>query len=161
MSSLFHFEEKIHRKHTLQDRRRVCEATFTIEKWLFVLGAPPLPSYPPVEVDPQIHPPATPAQDPHITMSPAPASDPVSALIMPATHFSPPAPTAPIGPNSSSPPVASIHIIAQDFLSIMVTVCNFAVTSQSFAAAQATMAERMARTEAVLAQNIVTLAQVQ
>ena len=84
MSSLLHFEEKIHRKHlnraeTIpllfsrllshvlehlgfpaephQERRRVWEAIFTVGKWLFVPRAPPLPAYPPAEVDPQIHPP--------------------------------------------------------------------------------------------------------
>ena len=81
MTSLFHFEEKIHRKHLSraetipllfprllsyvlehlgfstkphQERRRVYEATFTVEKRQFMLGAPPLPTYPLVEVDPKI-----------------------------------------------------------------------------------------------------------
>ena len=80
MTSLFHFEEKIHQKHLSraktipllfprllyhvlehlsflaephQETRRVCEATFTIEKWKFVLGAPPLPSDTLAEADPQ------------------------------------------------------------------------------------------------------------
>ena len=84
MSSLFHFEEKIHRKHLSraetipllfsrflshvlehlgfraephQEHRRVCEAAFTVEKWQFVPRAPLLPGYPSAEVDPQIHPP--------------------------------------------------------------------------------------------------------
>ena len=84
MTSLFHFEEKIHIKHLRraetipllfsrllshvlehlgfpaephQEHRRVCEATFTVEKWHVVPGAPPLPSYPPAEVDPHIDPP--------------------------------------------------------------------------------------------------------
>ena len=84
MTSLFHFEEKIHRNHLSrvetipllfprllshvwehlsfpiephQEHCWVCEATFTVEKWQFVPGAPPLPVYPPAEVDPQIHPP--------------------------------------------------------------------------------------------------------
>ena len=84
MTSLFHFEEKIHRKHLSRaetipllfprllyhvlehlgfpagphrERRRVCEATFTVEKWQLVPGAPPLPANPPAEADPQIDPP--------------------------------------------------------------------------------------------------------
>ena len=83
MTSLFHFEEKIHKKylsraetipllfprllsHVLehlgflaephQERRLVCEATFNVEKWQFVPGAPHLLAYPLAEVDPQIHP---------------------------------------------------------------------------------------------------------
>ena len=76
MISLFHFEEKIHWKHLSraetipllfprllcrvlehlsfpvephQETRRVYEATFTVEKWQFVLGAPPLPTNPSAE----------------------------------------------------------------------------------------------------------------
>ena len=184
MTSLFHFEEKIHRKHLSRaktipllfsrllshvlehlgflaephrERHRVCKATFIVEKWQFVPGAPHLPAYPPVKVDPQIDPPqvqmppTAPAQEPYITMSATPVSDLVLAPLVPTAHSSPPAPTALAGPSSSSPPVASIHIIAQDFLAIMVAVLNFAVTSKSFVAAQTAMVERMARIEAVLA----------
>ena len=69
MTSLFHFEEKIHRKHLSRaenipllflwllchvlkhlgfpaephrEHRRVCEAIFIVEKWHFVLRVPPL-----------------------------------------------------------------------------------------------------------------------
>ena len=128
-----------------------------------MLGAPHLPTNPPTEADPQIdspqvqQPTATSAQEPHIIMSAAPASDPVPAPPMPAKHSSPPGPTAPTGPNSSSLPMASIHITAQDFLAIMAVVLNFTVTSQSFVVAQDAMAERMACTKVVLAQNIPSL----
>ena len=44
-----------------------------------------------------------------------------------------------------------VHISAQDFLVIMV-VQNFAYTSQAFATAHTFMAQRMTRTEAILAQ---------
>ena len=81
MTSLFHFEEKIHKKHpnraeTIprlfsrllshvlehlgfptephQERLWVCEATFTIEKWQFMPEAPHFPAYPPTEVYPHI-----------------------------------------------------------------------------------------------------------
>ena len=143
MTSLFHFEEKIHRKHLsraetipllflrllchvlellgfpakpYREQRRVCEATFTIEKWQFMPRAPHLPENPPSEADPQIDPPqvqrptAAPTQEPHITMPVAPASDAVPTTHVPAAHSSALAPTAPTGPNSYSPPVASIHI---------------------------------------------------
>ena len=143
MTSLFHFEEKIHRKHLsraetipllflrllchvlehlgfpakpYREQRRVCEATFTIEKWQFMPRAPHLPENPPSEADPQIDPPqvqqptVAPTQEPYITMPVAPASDPVPTPHVPAAHSSAIAPTAPTGPNSYSPPVASIHI---------------------------------------------------
>ena len=84
MTSLFHFEEKIHRKHLSRAEtipllfpRLLChvleyfcfpdephredhgasEATFTVEKWQFVPRAPPLPADPPAEADPQRDPP--------------------------------------------------------------------------------------------------------
>ena len=108
--------------------------------------APHLPAYPSAEVDPHIDPPqvqmplAAPNEEPHIPMSAALVSDlvhatPVPATHVPATHSLPQAPTAPTGPNSFSPLVASIHITAQDFLAIMDAVRNFTVTSQSFATA--------------------------
>ena len=83
MTSLFHFEEKIHRKHLSraatipllfprllshvlehlgfpikphQECRRVCESTFTVEKSQFMPRGPPLPAYPTTEADPQIDP---------------------------------------------------------------------------------------------------------
>ena len=79
MTSIFHFKEKIHKKHLsgvetiplwflrllshvlehlgfpakpYQECCRVCEATFTVEKWHFVPRAPPLPAYPPAKADP-------------------------------------------------------------------------------------------------------------
>ena len=79
MTSLFHFEEKIHKKHlsraetipllflrTLshvlehlgfptephREPRQVCKATFTVEKWQFVPEAPPRPAYPLAEAYP-------------------------------------------------------------------------------------------------------------
>ena len=84
MTALFHFEEKIHRKNLSRaetipflfsrllsqvlehlgfplKRRRVCEAIFTIEKWLFVPGSPHLPLRDLVEDQP---PPAVPAKEP-------------------------------------------------------------------------------------------------
>ena len=84
ITSLFHFEEKIRRKHLSKaetipllfprflshvlkhlgfptephrELHQVYEVTFIVEKWQFMPGAPPLPAYPPVEVDPQIDPP--------------------------------------------------------------------------------------------------------
>ena len=52
----------------------------------------------------------------------------------------------------STQPVEFVHISAQDFLEIKASVSNFATTSQAFAIAHTVMAQRMARTEAILAQ---------
>ena len=84
MTSLFHFEEKIHRKylsraenipllflqflcHVLenlgfpvklyQEHHLVCEAIFTVKKWKFVPRAPPLPIDPLAKAVPQRDPP--------------------------------------------------------------------------------------------------------
>ena len=83
MTSLFHSKEKIHRKHLRPAETipllflwllyhvlehlgfpieahwesRRCKATFTVEKWHFVPGAPPLPADPPTKEDPQRDPP--------------------------------------------------------------------------------------------------------
>ena len=115
MTSLFHFEEKIHRKNLTRpeaipllfqrlisqvlehlgfptephlERSRVCEAIFIVEKWQFVSGAPPLPLRDPAEDQP---PPAALGEEPHI-----PAS------IIPTATSPPPA--------SSESPVPSVSI---------------------------------------------------
>ena len=78
MTSLFQFKEKIHRKNlsmaesipllfpqmlsyvlehlgfpaeSHRGRCHLCEATFTIEKWQFMPGAPPIPSFLPARED--------------------------------------------------------------------------------------------------------------
>ena len=55
----------------------------------------------------------------------------------------------------------TIPISPHDFLAIMIAVRNFAATSASFATSHAALAERMARTKAVLAQNNAILMQIQ
>ena len=115
MTTLFHFEEKIHRKNLSKAetipllfpqllyqvlehlgfltepqlvRRRVCTAVFTVEKWQFVPGAPPIPVRDPVEDQP---PPADPTKEPHIPTSIAPsATNPLPASSSPLV---PPVPT--------------------------------------------------------------------
>ena len=65
------------------------------------------------------------------------------------------------GPSSSAPPPQHITISTQDFLAIMDAVRTFSITSAFFVAAHATLAERMSRTEAALAQNQAILVQIQ
>ena len=54
-----------------------------------------------------------------------------------------------------------IHITPRDFLAIMDAVCTFSATSASFAAAYATLAERMARAEVALVHHTAILEQIQ
>ena len=115
MTSLFHFEEKIHRKNLTRakdipllfprllsqvlehlgfsaepylERRRVCEAIFIVEKWQFVPGAPSLPLRDPAKDQ---SPPVAPTEEPHIPASTVPtATSPLPTL------FEPPKPLVPI-----------------------------------------------------------------
>ena len=182
MTSLFHFEEKIHRKnlsrveaipllfpwllsqvlkhHGFSDEphlecRRVCDAIFTVKKWQFVPRAPPLLLRDPAE-DQQ--PPAAPTEEPHIPASIVPtATDPLSA------SSEPPVPLIPIDsarPITSATPMETIPISPRDFLAIMTAVLTFTATSNSFATAHAALAKRMAHTEAVLAHNNDILVQI-
>ena len=75
MTSLFHFEDKVHRKNLSwaesipllfprllsqvlehlgfpAEHRRDCETTFTVEKWQSMLGTPHLPLQDPTEDQP-------------------------------------------------------------------------------------------------------------
>ena len=65
------------------------------------------------------------------------------------------------GPSSSTPPPQHITIYTRDFLAIMDAIHTFSITSASFVVAIATLAERMSRTEAALAQNQAILVQIQ
>ena len=83
---------------------------------------------------------------------------------MPSFHSEPsaPMPTAHsdiAGPSTYAPPQQYITISTRDFLTIMEAVRTFSTTSVLFAAAHATIADRMTRTEAVMAQTSAILAQ--
>ena len=111
MTSLFHFEEKVHKKNLSRvgtipllflqllsyvlehlsfptephcERRRECEATFIVKKWQFVPGTPPLLAFPPTGEDQQVDPPEV-QQHP-----PAPAQHShslVSSALVPALVY--------------------------------------------------------------------------
>ena len=144
MTSLFHFEEKIHRKNLTRveaipllfprllsqvlehlgfpikphlKRRRVCEAIFTVEKWKFVPSDPLLPLRDPVEDHP---PPAAPAEEPHIQAS----TVPIATSPLPASS-KPPVPLVPVdsvGPSTSAALMETIPFSPRDFLAIMTSV---------------------------------------
>ena len=125
--------------------RRVCDAVFTVEKWQFVPGTPPLPLTSQVKDQPPL---AVPAKEPHIPASTAPSA--TSPFLASTT---PPMPLAPVdsaGPSTSALPMETIPIYPHDFLAIITAVRTFATTSASFTNAHAALVERMARTEAVV-----------
>ena len=90
------------------------------------------------------------------------SSVPATTAPLPTTPASsvPPEPSTPsttahadlVGPSSSASPPQHIIISTRDFLAIMDSVRTFSVTTTSFAAAQAALAERMTRIEAILVQ---------
>ena len=83
--------------------------------------------------------------------------------------FAPQEPSSPMptarsdiaGPSTSTPPPQYITLYVRDFLALMETVRSFSATTASFAASQATLAERMTRTKAVVAQILASLMQLQ
>ena len=150
MTSLFHFEDKVHRRSLPRDeslrlvfprllcqvlehigflaeprikRRRGCEATLTIDRWRArprAFHLPPLGSY---EDEPD-------DDSPRRDLSPL------------VEHTGePPTPVSPVFPPVSSAPQATHGAVR-----------TFSATTASFAASQATLAKRMTRTEASIAQ---------
>ena len=167
MTSLFHFEDKVHRRNLIRaestpllflrllcqvlerlgfpaepqsKRRRDCEDVLTIDRW------PRLPHA-------QHLPPQDVAEDIAIDYPTEDAEEPQTAPPVP------PAPTASDGLSTSAPPPQYISISTRVFLAIMDTVRTFLATSASFAAAHTTLVERMTHTEAVFAQTTSLLAQ--
>ena len=127
------------------ERRRVCEPIFTVEKWQFVSGAPPLPLRDPAEDQPA---PEAPTEEPHILASivpiatgqlPVSSEPPVPPVLVDSTR-----------PSTFATPMEIIPISPRDFLAIMTLVCTLIAISASFAIAYAALAEQMARTEAIL-----------
>ena len=85
---------------------------------------------------------------------------------MPSTpsETSGPMPTAQsniVGPSTSAQPLQYITLSTRDFLALIETVRTLLATTTSFAASQATLAERMTRTEAAVAQIQASLMQLQ
>ena len=175
MTTLFHFEEKVHRKSLSRaeaipllfprlisqvlehmgfpneprlEHRRVFTSVFTVHKWKFLPHSLPLPlEEPPKEQQPN-H--ADDFQMP--THSPLVATKPLPASAGPSDAA---------GPSTPAPPMGFIHITPRDFLAIMDAVCTFSATFASFATAHAALAERMARSEATLVHHTAILEQIQ
>ena len=186
MTSLFHFEDKVHHRNLTRaeslpllfprllcqmlehmgfpaqprlERRQHCEAILTVDRWQLLPRAPNLPPQDivgDIAVDrpgedteePQIAPSIAPA-----VIAPLPTSPASSAPLVPL------APTASLGPSTSTPPSQHISISNQDFLTIMDAVRTFSATSTFFAAAYTTLAERMTRIESTVAQTTALLSQ--
>ena len=194
MTSLFHFEDKVHRRNLTRaesipllfprllcqvlehlgfpiepnlEHRRDCEAIFTVNRWQILPRAHSLPPQDLAEDEPaDDHPvearssPPVPIEEPKIPASTAPAvTAPLPTSPASSTPSVPPAPLESTGPCTSAPPLQHISISPRNFLAIMDAVRTFSATSASFAAAHTTLAERMTRTEVVVAQTIALLAQ--
>ena len=159
------------------ERRRGCEATLTVERWWarprafnlpppgsnedepdddsprwdlspiaeHVGGPPALVSLvsPPVSSTPPATPLVAPASVPQASMT---STSPQTLGSMPTVR------SDMAGPSSSIQPPQYITLYARDFLALMETVRTFSTTTTSFAASQATLAERMTCTEASIAQ---------
>ena len=175
MTTLFHFEEKVHRKSLSRaeaipllfprlisqllehmgfpdvprlERRRVCTSVFTVHKWKFLPHSLPLPlEEPPEEQQP----------DPADDFQMATHSPPVATESLPASA----GPSDAVGPSTPAPSMRFIQITPRDFLAIMDAVRTFSATSASFATAHAALAERMAGAEAALVHHTAILEQIQ
>ena len=105
-------------------------------------------------------PPVVPTEEPPILVSTAPAvTAPLPTSLASLVPPVPPTPSDSTGPSTSTPPLQHISISHRDFLAIMDAVHTFSATSASFTVAHTTLAERMARTEAAVAQTTAMLAQ--
>ena len=190
MTSLFHFENKVHRKslpraesipllfprllcHVLEhigfleepriERRQICDVIMTLNR------ARSVPRYlhlrPLDVVEDDLAEDLTPDEQPSEAVPAGGVQVPDSPPLVPisTTHrptdpasFEPPALVASNAPcpadlvGSSSTAPHHIPISPRDFLAIMDAVHTFSATSASFAAAQTSLAERMARTETLL-----------
>ena len=94
------------------------------------------------------------------TIAPLPTTPAFSVPLKPSTPNTT-AHTDLAGPSSSAPPPQHITISTRDFLAIMDAIFTFSVTSVSFMAAHAALAERMTHTQAALAQNQAILVHIQ
>ena len=108
-------------------------------------GGPPAlvsPVSPPVSSAPPTTPPVAPTSVPQASI---PYTSPQTSGSMPTIR------SDIAGPSTSTQPPQYITLSSRDFLALMETVRTFSATTASFAASQATLAERMARTEASIA----------
>ena len=150
------------------EHRRGCEATLTVYWWQAMLRAfhllfpGPAKDQPAADIPLEDLPPVTehteepPVLAPSIPASVPPA--PVPPALVPSIPSEPsvPLPTAHsdiAGPSTSAPPQQYITISTRDFLTILEAVRTFSITSASFAAAHATLADRMTCTEVSMAQT--------
>ena len=213
MTSLFHFEDRVHRwslprtesmpllfprllcqvlehigflAEPRLERHRGCEATITIDRWrarprAFHLPPPGSDEDEPTDDSPRGdlspiaehigEPPARASPVPPLVSSAPPTIVPVDPASVPQASM-PSAPLEPSGPmptalsdipgsSTSAPPPQYITLSNRDLLALMEMVCTFSSTTASFTASQATLAERMTRTEAAVAQIQASLMQLQ
>ena len=166
------------------ESRHGCEATLTVDRWRARPHAFHLPP-PGSDEDESANdsprgdlshiaehtwePPAsTSSVPPPVSLAP-PTTVPVAPASVPQALMpsAPPEPSSPMptarsdiaGLSTSAPPPQYITLCTRDFLALMETVHTFSATAASFAASQATLAERMTHTEAAVAQSQAILMQ--
>ena len=189
MTSLFHFEDKVHRKSLPRaestpllfprllcqvlehigfpekprlERRRDYEVILTVDRWHTMPRSYHLPPPDPVEDQPPM---VEHIKEPQAPAPPAPATTalvpPAPVLVVPLV----PSTTMPAAhsdiaePSTSAQPQQSITISTRDLFTIMDAVRTFSATSASFATAHVALADRMTRTEAAMTQISAILAQ--
>ena len=173
MTSLFHFKDKVHRGNLTRaestpllfpgllcqvlehidfpteprlERRRDCEVVLTVDRWQIMPHSYHLPLQDPAEDQPVVDLP-TEEQPPPLPIAPA------SSIPIEPSASSTMVHTDSAGPSTTGLPPQHISIFTRDFLAIMEAIRKFSATSSSFAAAHAALAERMTRTEVVVAQT--------
>ena len=186
MTSLFHFEDKVHRRNLTRAESlpllfsrllcqvlehigfpaqprleccQHCEAILTDDRWHLLPRAQNLPPQDIAE-DIAFDHPVEDTEEPQI--EPSAASAVTTPLLTSSASYAPlvpPTPTASIGPSTSAPTPQHISISTRDFLAIMDAVCTFSTMSASFGAPHTALAERMTRTEAAVAQTTSLLEQ--
>ena len=111
----------------------------------------------PIEDQP---PPTVHLEEPQIPVSTAPSvTAPLPTSPASSAPLVPPTPSDSTGPNTSTPPLQHISRSPRHFLAIMDVVHTFSAMFTSFVAAHTTLAERMTRTKAVVAQTTALLSQ--
>ena len=180
MTSLFHFEDKVHYRNLTRaesiplmfprllcqvlehmgfpaeprlERCQDCEAILTVYRWQLLPRTQHLPPQDIAE-DIAVDHPAEDTEEPQIAPSVAIAvTTPLPRLSASSAPRVPSAPIVSVGPSTSAPPPHHISISTWDFQTIMDAVRTFSATSSSFAVAHTDLVERMTRTETAIAQN--------
>ena len=151
------------------ERHRDCEVVLTVDKLQIMPRSYHLPppdlaeDQPAIDIPTEDQPPqVVPTEEPQIPTLAITAPFPIAPASYVPPEPSPPntsATTDSLKPSTTAPPLQHISLSARDFLAIMDEVHTFSPTYASFASAHATLAKRMTRIEAAVAQTSIMLTQ--